>query len=95
MQWEYHFLNVTAMDEWDDANKLKPLKVRLTACAQTAFQRLPDAKENQLRQFCEGSKGQVRACSSKDEVSGRDADHEKEKGSELGGCHRRPKSTRR
>lgn len=42
-QWEYHFLNVAAVNAWDDSNKLKWLKVRMTGRAQIAFQRLPDA----------------------------------------------------
>ena len=42
-QWEYHFLNIATVNDWDDANKLKWLKVRLTARAQIAFQRLPEA----------------------------------------------------
>ncbi len=40
-QWSFHFTNASAVNEWDDAAKLKWLKVRLTGKAQTAFQRLP------------------------------------------------------
>ena len=42
-QWQYHFLNVAAVNTWDDASKLLWLKVRLTGKAQVAFQRLPEA----------------------------------------------------
>lgn len=42
-QWNYHFLNVAAVNDWNDANKLKWLKVRMTGRAQIAFQRLPEA----------------------------------------------------
>ncbi len=38
--WYAHFQNVVEINEWDEANQLKWLKVRLTARAQTAFQRL-------------------------------------------------------
>ncbi len=41
------FTNASAVNEWDDAAKLKWLKVRLTGKAQTAFQRLPaDTQES-------------------------------------------------
>ena len=39
-QWSFHFTNMAAVNDWDDATKLKLLKVRLTGKAQTAFQRL-------------------------------------------------------
>ena len=42
-QWECHFKNVAEVNNWEDGDKLKWLKVRLTGRAQTAFQRLPEA----------------------------------------------------
>ena len=40
-----HFNNVAAVNKWDEAAKLKWLKVRLTGPAQKAFQRIPDDKK--------------------------------------------------
>ena len=43
--WSFHFENVADVNEWNDEQKLKWLRVRLTGRAQTAFQPLPtDAK---------------------------------------------------
>ena len=39
-QWVCHFNNVAEVNSWENADKLKWLKVRLTGKAQTAFQRL-------------------------------------------------------
>ena len=39
-QWNYHFENVAAVNSWDNASKLKWLKVHLTGQAQVAFQHL-------------------------------------------------------
>ena len=40
-EWLCHFNNVAAVNLWEDEEKIKWLKVRLTGKAQTAFQRLP------------------------------------------------------
>ena len=40
-QWIYHFSSVAEVNDWDAANKLKWLKVRLTGRAQLTFRRLP------------------------------------------------------
>ena len=40
-EWLRHFNNVAAVNLWEDEEKIKWLKVRLTGNAQTAFQRLP------------------------------------------------------
>ena len=39
--WWFHFENVAAVNGWDDAQKLKWLRVRLTGLAQKALHRLP------------------------------------------------------
>ena len=43
--WLTHFNDVAVVNGWDDANKLKWLKVRLTGRAQRAFKRMPDEKK--------------------------------------------------
>ena len=48
-QWSYHFDNVAAVNGWNDDDKLKWLKVRLTGRAQTAFQRLPEATRADIK----------------------------------------------
>lgn len=42
-EWVYHYENVADVNGWDDDEKLKWMKVRLTGRAQTALQRLPEA----------------------------------------------------
>lgn len=45
--WEFHFDNVADVNGWDDEQKMKWLRVRLTGRAQKAFQRLPtESKES-------------------------------------------------
>jgi len=41
--WIAHFENVAAINGWDNAAKLQWLSVRMTGCAQVAFQRFPEA----------------------------------------------------
>ena len=46
-EWRFHFLNVTAVNEWNEAHCLKWLKVRLTGQAQIAFQCLsPEIRDS-------------------------------------------------
>ena len=46
-QWRFHFLNVVAVNEWNEAHCLKWLKVRLTGRAQIAFQRIsPEIRDS-------------------------------------------------
>ena len=45
-QWIVQFKNVAEVNDWDDAAKLKWLKVRLMDRPQTAFQRLADTKKD-------------------------------------------------
>ena len=42
-EWTFHFDNVADVNGWDDAQKLRWLRVRLTGRAQKALRRLPDA----------------------------------------------------
>lgn len=44
-------LNVAAVNDWEDGDKLKWLKVRLTgrAQSQTAFQRLPESTRTDVK----------------------------------------------
>ena len=42
-EWTDHFESVADVNEWDDAEKLRWLKVRLTSRALTAFKRFPEA----------------------------------------------------
>jgi hypothetical protein len=44
--WYLHFENVAAVNGWDDAEKLKWLRVRLTGRAQKALHRLPEASRD-------------------------------------------------
>lgn len=41
-EWAFHFENVSAVNHWDDADKLKWLRGRLTGQAQKALHRLPE-----------------------------------------------------
>ena len=43
-EWCFHFENVASVNGWDDADKLKWLRVRLTGRAQKALHRLTDAQ---------------------------------------------------
>ena len=42
-EWTFHFENIAVVNGWDDAQKLKFLRVRLTGRAQKALQRMPEA----------------------------------------------------
>ena len=43
-EWIYHFKSDKDVNGWNDATKLKWMKVRLTGWAQSVFQQLPTAK---------------------------------------------------
>ena len=49
-EWLFHFENVSDVNSWDEAQKLKWLKVHLTSRAQTAFQRLPLAARTDYKE---------------------------------------------
>lgn len=49
-EWVDHFDSVATLCEWDEASKLKWLRVRLTGRAVTAFKRLPDATRNDFKE---------------------------------------------
>ena len=49
-EWIYHFDSVATVCEWDDATKLKWLRVRLTGRAGTTFRRLPEATRGNFTQ---------------------------------------------
>ena len=93
-QWEYDFLNVAAVNEWDDANKLKWLKVRLTACAQTAFQRLPDAPKTSFDDSTKALRERFEPETQKTRYQARMQTRRKKK-AEMGGSRRPSKSTHR
>lgn len=47
--WCAHFETVAALNDWNDAEKLKWMIVRLTGRAQTAFRRFPDEAQRDYR----------------------------------------------
>lgn len=49
-EWIDHFDSVATVCGWDDAAKLKWLRVRLTGRAGTAFRRLPEATRNDFKE---------------------------------------------
>lgn len=49
-EWIDHFDSVATVCEWDDAAKLKWLRVRLTERAGTTFRRLPEATRNDFKE---------------------------------------------
>ncbi len=64
-EWTHHFENVAAVNEWDNANKLKWLKVRLTGRAQTAFQHLPEETREDYKQASRALKERFEPASRK------------------------------
>ncbi len=53
-EWSIHFGNVADVNRWDAGQKLQWLKLRLTGCAQKAFQRLPEASRATSERSPEG-----------------------------------------
>lgn len=45
-QWLLHFGDCAAVNEWDEGQQLKFLRVRLTGRAQAVFHRLPDSEKD-------------------------------------------------
>ncbi len=64
-EWYVHFQNVVEINDWDEANQLKWLKVRLTGRAQTAFQRLPAETKASLNSTAEALKERFEPASQK------------------------------
>ena len=93
-QWDYHFQNVTSVNEWDDGQKLKWLKVRLTGRAQIAFQRLPRATRNYYDAATKALR-QVRARQLEASLSSGAPYAQKEEGGKLGRFCRGSEAARR
>ena len=53
-EWESHFQNVAAVNNWTEEDKLKWRKVRLTGRAQTAFKRLPAESQGEFHRGIHG-----------------------------------------
>ncbi len=70
-QWECHFENVAAVNEWNAASKLLWLKVRLVGRAQTAFQRLPETTKADYKES-------MKALKKRFEPAGRQARYQAE-----------------
>ena len=64
-QWRFHFLNVAAVNVWNEAHCLKRLKVRLTGRAQIAFQRLSPEIRNSYDEAMEALKERFEPSSRK------------------------------
>ena len=47
-QWQYHFQNVVAVNDWSEEAQLKWPKVRLTGRAQSVFQHLATETQTSL-----------------------------------------------
>ena len=65
-EWVIHFHNCSDVNEWNDADKLKFLKVRLTGRAQIAFQRLADDKKDTFEHACAALQERFKPSSKRD-----------------------------